>query len=82
MENVSKDMINELDDMYKDIQKTMSIENDKVQANVESGNILNTIMNSTPVKIDINADIEMDEQVVGRMVTPTVSRTIKTGGGY
>ena len=59
-----------------------SIENDKVQANVESGNILNTIMNSTPVKIDINADIEMDEQVVGRMVTPTVSRTIKTGGGY
>jgi phage-related protein len=72
----------ELDSVYKDMQKTIDFENAKLQANVESGNLFNTIMNSTPVEININADVDMDGQKVGRMITPTISRTIKTGGGY
>jgi phage-related protein len=72
----------ELDNVYKDMQKSINFENAKIQASVESGNILNTIMNSTPVQINIDADVDMDGQKVGRMITPTISRTIKTGGGY
>lgn len=82
MANVSDDMMSELGSMYNDVQKTMDFENAKMQSNIESGNILNTIMNSTPVEITLKADVDMDSQKVGRIIAPSVSRTIKTGGGY
>lgn len=72
----------ELDSVYKDMQKTIDFENAKLQANVESGKVFNSLVNSTPVEITLNADVDMDSQKVGRLITPSVARTIKTGGGY
>lgn len=71
----------ELDSVYKDMQRAIDIEQEKLQASVETGSVFNTLQNSTPVAISVNADVEMDSQKVGRLVTPTVTRTIKNGGG-
>ena len=71
----------ELDSVYRSMQNAINIEQSKLQANVETGKVFNTLQNSTPVAIDINADVEMDSTKVGRLVTPVISKTIKTGGG-
>ena len=63
------------------MENAINIEQSKLQANVETGKVFNTLQNSTPVAIDINADVEMDSTKVGRLVTPVISKTIKTGGG-
>ena len=68
-------------DVYKDMQQAINFEQAKLQANVETGRVFNTLQNSTPVVINLNADVEMDSTKVGRLVTPTVTRTIKNGGG-
>jgi phage-related protein len=71
----------ELDSVYRDMQKSIDFENAKLQANVESGKIFNSLVNSTPISISLDGSVEMDSQKVGRIITPVVSRTIKTGGG-
>jgi phage-related protein len=71
----------ELDNVYKDMQRAIDVEQGKLVASVETGRVFNTIQNSTPVAISINGDVNMDSQKVGRLVTPTVTRTIKNGGG-
>lgn len=68
-------------DVYKDMQHAIDFEQSKLQASVETGKVFNTLANTTPVAITINADVDMDSQKVGRLVTPTVTRTIKNGGG-
>lgn len=70
-----------LNDVYRQMQNAIDLEQEKLQASVETGRVFNSIQNSTPVVIDINADVEMDSTKVGRLVTPSVSRTIKNGGG-
>ena len=67
--------------VYNDMQHAIDLEQAKLQANVETGKVFNTLQNSTPVVINLNADVEMDSTKVGRLVTPTVTRTIKNGGG-
>ena len=71
----------EIKNVYRDMQHAIDIEQNKLQASVETGKVFNTLANTTPVAISINADVEMDSQKVGRLVTPTVTRTIKNGGG-
>ena len=71
---------NELDNVYKDMQKAVDIENGKMQASVQTGKVFNTLANTTPVYIEVSADVEMDKTKVGRIVTPVVSETLKTGG--
>lgn len=71
----------EIDSVYKSMQNAIDLEQSKLQANVETGKVFNTLQNSTPVAIDINADVEMDGTRVGRLITPVISKTIKTGGG-
>jgi phage-related protein len=71
----------ELDSVYRDMQKSINFENAKIQANVESGKIFNSLVNSTPISISLDGSVEMDNQKVGRIITPVVARTIKTGGG-
>ena len=61
--------------------KTIDIEQSKLQANVETGKVFNTLQNTTPVAISVNADVDLDGQRVGRLITPEISRTIKSGGG-
>lgn len=70
-----------LSDVYKDMSRAIDIEQAKLQANVETGRVFNTLQNTTPVVMNINAEVEMDSQKVGRIVTPVVTRTIKNGGG-
>lgn len=70
-----------LDNVYRSMQHAIDLEQGKLQANVETGGLFNTIQNSTPVVIHVDAGIEMDSQKVGQLVTPAVTRTIKTGGG-
>lgn len=71
----------ELSNVYRDMQRAIDLEQEKLVASVETGRVFNTIQNSTPVAININGDVNMDGQKVGRLVTPTVTRTIKNGGG-
>lgn len=73
-------MEDELDNVYRDMQHAIDLQNAKMRANIETGNIFNTISHSTPVQIEVNADVEMDSQKVGRLITPAVSKTLKTGG--
>lgn len=71
----------EIDSVYKSMQHAIDLEQAKLQANVETGKVFNTLQNSTPIEIDVNGDVELDGTKVGRLITPVVSKTIKTGGG-
>ena len=77
----SLDFDKELENMYKEMNNTIRMENSKLNFDVVSGNIYNKAFYQTPVQIDLEADVEMDKQKVGRLVTPSVVKTIKTGGG-
>lgn len=70
----------ELDNVYGKMQKAINFENAKLQANVETGKVFNTLANTTPVYVQVDADVEMDHTKVGRIITPVVSETLKTGG--
>lgn len=70
----------ELGGVYNKMQKAINFENAKLQANVETGKVFNTLANTTPVFVEVNADVEMDKTKVGRIITPVVSETLKIGG--
>ena len=72
----------ELSSIYADMQKAINFENAKLQGNVEMGKVFNMINNSTPVTITLDANVEMDNQKVGRLVAPSVMQSVKTRGGY
>lgn len=72
----------ELSSVYGSMQRAINMEQAKLQANVETGKVFNSLSNQTPIEINLNGDVEMDGQKVGRMVTPTVAKTIKSGGIY
>lgn len=71
---------NELDGVYDKMQRAINFENAKLQSNVETGKVFNTLANTTPVYVKVDADVEMDKTKVGRIITPVVSETLKTGG--
>ena len=79
--DIQKGFNKSLDTMYNNMQGAITLEQAKLQANVETGRVFNTLQNSTPVAISLDASVEMDSQKVGRLVTPSVTRTIKNGGG-
>lgn len=70
----------DIDDVYRNMQHAINLEQAKLQANVETGSVFNTLNNSTPIQINVNADVEMDSTKVGRLITPSISETLKTGG--
>lgn len=70
-----------INDMYKEMNRTIKMENSKMNFDVISGDVYNKSFFQTPVAINVQADVEMDSQKVGRLVTPSVTRTIKNGGG-
>lgn len=70
-----------LDDMYKEMNQAIKLENGKMNLNTVSGDVYNKTFFQTPISIDLNAEVEMESQKVGRLVTPSVVKTIKTGGG-
>lgn len=70
-----------MNDMYKEMERTIKMENAKLNFDTLSGDVYNKSFFQTPVAINVKADVEMDSQKVGRLVTPSVTRTIKNGGG-
>jgi tape measure domain-containing protein len=66
--------------MYSEMERAVNFETGKMQANVETGKVFNTLANTTPVYVKVSADVEMDKTKVGRIITPVVSETLKTGG--
>lgn len=79
--DIQKGFNKSLDTMYNNMQGAITLEQSKLQANVETGKVFNSLQNSTPIAISLDASVEMDSQKVGRLVTPSVARTIKNGGG-
>ena len=71
---------NELDNVYNSMQRAVDLETEKMSANVQTGKVFNTLNATTPIVVNLSADVEMDSQKVGRIITPTVSKTLKTGG--
>ena len=80
-EGINVGFAEEISDVYRDIERAINFEQSRLLANVETGNVFNTLQNSTPVSIKVIGDVDLDGQKVGRLLTPEVSRTIKTGGG-
>lgn len=69
-----------MEDMYKDMDRTIKMENSKMNFDVVSGDVYNKAFFTTPVSIDIKADVEMDNERVGRIITPSIAQTFKQGG--
>lgn len=71
----------ELGKVYSRMQDAINFQQKKLQANVETGRVFNTLQNSTPITMTLNPqDIYLDKQKVGRAITPTISKTLKTAG--
>lgn len=73
-------VLDSIDDMYNQIDKAISVENSKLSLNAISGDVYNKAFFTTPVAIDIKADVEMDNERVGRIITPSIAQTFKQGG--
>lgn len=73
-------VLDSIDDMYDQIDKAISVENSKLSLNAISGDVYNKAFFTTPVVIDIKADVEMDNERVGRIITPSIAQTFKQGG--
>lgn len=69
-----------MEDMYKEMDRTIKMENSKLSLNAISGDVYNKAFFTTPVAIDIKADVEMDNERVGRIITPSIAQTFKQGG--
>ena len=71
----------ELGKVYSRMQDAINFQQKKLQANVETGRVFNTLHNSTPITMTLNPqDIYLDKQKVGRAITPTISKTLRTAG--
>ena len=69
---------NNLTSIFKKMKNAVAFETQKLSANLSTTASMNKILTAN---ITVNpADVYMDSTKVGRMVTPTVSRTIKAGG--
>lgn len=71
----------ELGKVYSRMQDAINFQQKKLQANIETGRVFNTLQNSTPITMTLNPqDIYLDKQKVGRAITPTISKTLRTAG--
>lgn len=83
--NASKDLAekisNGLDiaDLYNQMQMAVMIETEKISANLETTSNANR---SITVNMKLQGNVDMDGSKVGRLVAPSVSKTLRTGGAY
>ena len=63
----------EIDNVYDKMQDAIDLENSKVQANLQTGNVYNKVFNTTPIDINNNNTtvIEADGEVLTRVVNRT-----------
>lgn len=60
----------ELSNVYKDMEKAINLETEKMSANVQTGNVYNKVMNTTPVQVNGNytSRLEVDGEVLATVV--------------
>jgi len=65
--------------VYKKMRSAVDFETQKLSANLSTTANVNRLLTAY---IDVNGDINMDSEKVGRMTAPTVARTFRTAGAY
>ena len=60
----------EIDSVYKDMQKAIDLETEKMSANVQTGSIYNKVMNTTPVQVNgsYTSKLEVNGEVLAEVV--------------
>ena len=60
----------ELSNVYDDMQKAIDLETEKMSANVQTGNVYNNIMNTTPVQVNgtYTSTLEVNGEVLATVV--------------
>ena len=60
----------ELSNVYKDMEKAINLETEKMSANVQTGNVYNNIMNTTPVQVNgtYTSRLEVNGEVLAEVV--------------
>lgn len=60
----------ELDNVYNNMQKAIDLETEKMSANVQTGNVYNNIMNTTPVQVNgtYTSRLEVNGEVLAEVV--------------
>lgn len=60
----------ELSNVYDDMQKAVDLETEKMSANVQTGNVYNKVMNTTPVQVNgtYTSTLEVDGEVLATVV--------------
>lgn len=61
------------------MKTAVDFQTQKLSANLSTTATMNRTMT---VNMNVQGDTYMDSEIVGRMVTPIVSKTIQTGGAY
>lgn len=61
------------------MKTAVDFETQKLSANLST---TATFGRSITANINVNGDVDMDGTRVGRIVAPTVSKTLKTGGAF
>ena len=69
-EGVGVGFEDELSSVYNDMQKAIDLETEKMSANVQTGNVYNKVMNTTPVQVNGNytSTLEVDGEVLATVV--------------
>ena len=65
--------------VYKQMKTAVDFQTQKLSANLST---TATFGRSITANINVNGDVDMDGTRVGRIVAPTVSKTLKTGGAF
>ena len=60
----------ELSNVYDDMQKAVDLETEKMSANVQTGNVYNKVMNTTPVQVNgtYTSRLEVNGEVLAEVV--------------
>lgn len=69
-EGVGVGFEDELSSVYNDMQKAIDLETEKMSANVQTGNVYNKVMNTTPVQVNgtYTSTLEVDREVLATVV--------------
>lgn len=65
--------------VYKKMKSAVDFETQKLSANLSTTANVNKLFTAN---INLNGDVNMDSEKVGRMVAPSVSKTFRTAGAY
>lgn len=71
---------NSLSSVYRQMQTAVDFETQKLSANLSTTATVGKVLNAN-ITME-SSDVYLDRKKVGRMVTPSVSKTLRAGGAY